>query len=138
LARYKLSHAIDENGELNAEKLEEAAKEFEKAAEMRRKLKHWENYLAAHGLALRIRILAAKNLKELLERAKGFRELWSEAERHLELTARYLATAALILGEYLVYLAASGDKRVRRGVVEKEAMVAGLRPRGLCGYSAYA
>jgi hypothetical protein len=89
-------------------------------------------------LALRTRILAAKSWGELLERAKGFRELWSEAERHLELTAKYLATAALILGEYLVYLAASGDKRGRRGVVERVAVVAGLRPGGLCGYSAYA
>jgi hypothetical protein len=39
LARYKLDHAIDEKGELDEKKLEEAAKEFEKAAEMHRKLK---------------------------------------------------------------------------------------------------
>jgi len=109
LARYKLSHAIDEKGELDAGKLEEAAKEFEKAAEINRKLKLWRNYLAARGLALRARVLAAKSWEELLERAKGFQELWKEAEKLLEPTAVYLAAAAASLGEYIVYLAASGD-----------------------------
>jgi hypothetical protein len=42
LASYKLNHALDERGELDAEKLEEAAEEFEKAAEMRRKLRTGE------------------------------------------------------------------------------------------------
>jgi hypothetical protein len=82
LALYKLDHAINEKGELDAEKLKEAAEEFEKAAEIREKLKQWDNYLAASSLALRARVLAAKSWGELLERAKGFRELWSEAEKH--------------------------------------------------------
>ena len=110
LADYKLDHAIDEKGELDEKKLEETAKEFEKAAEMHRKLKLLENYLIARGRALRTRVLAANSWEELLERAKGFWELWREAEKHLELTARYLATAAVTLGKCLVYLAASGDK----------------------------
>jgi tetratricopeptide (TPR) repeat protein len=138
LTSYKLDHAIDEKGEVDEKKLEEAAKEFEKAAEMHRKLKQMENYLAACSLALRARVLAAKSWEELLERAKGFWELWKEAEKHLELTARYLATAAHTLGEYLVYLAASGDKGDGRGVIEKVAVATGLLPGGLCGYSAYA
>jgi hypothetical protein len=119
LARYKLNHALNEiKGELDEKKLEKAAEEFEKAAEMRRKLKQLEGYLTARGLALKARVLAAKSWEELLERAKGFRELWREAEEHLEptakhlgLTAEYLATAAFILGEYLVYLAASGNEK---------------------------
>ena len=111
LARYKLNHALDEKGELDEKKLKEVAEEFEKAAEMRIKLKDWGGYLAARGLALGARVLAAKNLKELLERAKGFWELWGEAEKHPELTARYLVTAADKLGDYLVYLAVSGDKK---------------------------
>ena len=110
LARYKLEHALDERGELDAEKLEEVAEEFKKAAEMHRKLKQWENYLIDRGWALRARVLAAKSWRELLERAKGFWELWKEAEEHRERTVGYLAKAAFILGEYLVYLAASGDR----------------------------
>jgi hypothetical protein len=109
LASYELSHAIDEKGELDAGKLEEAAKKFEKAAEINRRLKLWRNYLAARSFALRARALATKSWGELLERAKGFHELWKEAEKHLEPTAIYLAAAASILDEYLVYLAASGD-----------------------------
>jgi len=105
LARYKLNHALDEM------KLEEAAEEFEKVAEMRKRLKHWGNYLIARSLALRACVLAAKSWGELLERAGDFRELWEEVGKHRKPTARYLATAALPLGEYLVYLAASGDKR---------------------------
>ncbi len=111
LAHYKLKHAINERGELDAGKLEEAAGEFKKVAEIREKLEQWNNYLAASGLALRARVLAAKSWEELLERAKGFRDLWSEAEEHRRPTADYLATAAARLGECLVYLAASGDRK---------------------------
>jgi tetratricopeptide (TPR) repeat protein len=110
LALYKLNHALNNRGELDSGKLEEAAEEFEKAADMSSKLEDWENYLAACSLALRARDLAAKSWKELLKRAEGFRELWREAEEYSQPTARYLGTAASILGEYLVYLAASGDR----------------------------
>jgi len=110
LASYKLDHAIDEKGELDAEKLEEVAKEFEKAAEISRKLKLWENYLTARGWALRIRVLAAKSWEELLERAKGFWELWGEAEKYPEPTTVYFKAANLTLGQCLVYLAVSGNK----------------------------
>ncbi len=110
LAFYKLSHAINEGGELDAGKLEEAAREFGNAAEIREKLEQWENYLDARNWALRARVLAAGSWGELLERAKGFWELWKKAKKHLELTAGDLETAAYILGECLVYLAASGDR----------------------------
>jgi hypothetical protein len=110
LARYKLDHAIDEKGELDEKKLEEAAEEFEKAAEISRKLKLWENYLTARGQALRTRVLAAKSWEELLERAKGFWELWREAEKYPEPTTGYFKAANLTLGQCLVYLAVSGNK----------------------------
>jgi tetratricopeptide (TPR) repeat protein len=110
LTRYKLNHALDEKGELSEKKLEEAAKEFEKEVEMDRKPKDWENYLASRDWALRARVLAAKSWEEFLRRAKGFWELWREVDQHLEPTTTYLTTAAFILGEYLVYLAASGDR----------------------------
>jgi tetratricopeptide (TPR) repeat protein len=123
LARYKLNHAPD------AEKLEEAAKEFEKAAEMRKRLKHWGGYLIARSLALRACVLAARSWEELLERAEGFRKLWEEAKKHLKPTARYLATAALPLGEYLVYLAASGDKRGAEELLKKWRWLLDYDPR---------
>jgi len=119
LARYKLNHALDEGGELDAGKLEEAAKEFEKAAKIREKPEHWGNYLAARGLALRARVLAAGSWGGLLERAKGFRELWRKAEEHREPTAEYLATATAILGGCLVYLAASGDRERAEDLVKE-------------------
>jgi len=119
LALYKLDHSLDEKGEFDEKKLEEAAEEFEKAAEMRIKLKDWGGYLAARGWALKARVLAAKSWGELLERAKGFWELWREAEKHLELTAEDLETAAHTLGEYLVYMAASGDKEMAEELLKK-------------------
>ena len=119
LAHYKLVHALNEKGELDEKKLEEIAEEFKKAAEIDKELGNWENYLAACSLALRARVLAAKSWEELLERAKGFWELWEEAKKHLEPTARYLATAANILGDCLVYLVASGDKRGAEELLKK-------------------
>jgi len=110
LAGYKLDHAINERGELDAGKLKEAAKEFEKAAEMRIKLKQWNNYLTDRGWALRARVLAAGSWEELLKRAEGFWGLWREAEKYLEPTTGYFMAANLTFGQCLVYLAASGDR----------------------------
>jgi tetratricopeptide (TPR) repeat protein len=119
LARYKLDHALDEKGELDEKKLEEAAKEFEKEVEMDRKRRDWENYLASRDWALRARVLAAKSWGEFLKRAKGFWELWRWADEHLEQTTIYLTTAAFILGDCLVYLAASGDREKAEELLKK-------------------
>jgi hypothetical protein len=128
LALYKLDHAINEGGEPDAEKLKEAAGEFEKAAEIREKLEHWGNYLAARSFALRARVLAAGSWGELLERAEGFRDLWREAEEHRELTAAYLPAAAVILGEYLVYLAASGDRERAEDLLKERRLLLDYDP----------
>jgi tetratricopeptide (TPR) repeat protein len=100
LARYKL---------FRAGKPEDAAKEFEKAAEMYRGLE-WGSYIAARSWAVKARVLAAGSWDELLERAEGFQKLCREAEPP-EPAAVYLAPAAYALGDCLVYLAASGDKK---------------------------
>ena len=110
LARHKLVHALNDRGELDTDKLEEAAKEFEKAADMSRKLEEWGNYLTTRSLALRARVLAAKSWEELLDKAMGFQVLWEETKEHRKPTAMYLTATVSILGDYLVYLAASGDK----------------------------
>ncbi len=111
LARYKLNHALDEKGELDEKKLKEAAKEFKKVAKIERRLKQWENYLTARSFALRACVLAAKSWKDLLDKAMGFQVLWEETKEHRKPTAMYLAAAAAGLGEYTVYLAASGDRK---------------------------
>jgi len=129
LARYKLDNALDEKGELDAGKLKGAAGEFEKAAEICIKLKRLENYLASRSRALRARVLAAKSWEELLEEAKGFYKLWREAEEHREPTVGYLATAAHTLGEYLVYLAASGDKEMAEELLKKRRRLLDYDPR---------
>ena len=135
LALYKLDNALDERDELDAGKLKEAAEEFEKAAEIYIKLKLWKSYLVARGRALRARVLAANSWEELLERAKGFRDLWRVAEKLPELTARYLElttedlkTAAVTLGECLVYLAASGDRERVEDLLKERRWLLGYVP----------
>jgi KaiC/GvpD/RAD55 family RecA-like ATPase len=110
LAHYKLVHAINERGELDEKKLKEAAEDLEKAAEIDEKLERWSDYLASRSLALRTRILASKSWEEFHKTAESFQKLWEETEEHLDPSAEYLVTAVDPLGEYLVYLAAFGDK----------------------------
>ncbi len=130
LTLYKLVHALDEGGELDEKKLEEAAEEFEKAAEINRKLKLWRNYLAGYDFALRARVLAARSWKELLERAGDFQELWEEAEKHLKpTTTEYLITAVSVLGGYLVYLAASGYKKMAEELLKELGLLLSYRPK---------
>ena len=127
LALYKLDHAIDEKGELDEKKLEEVAEEFEKVAEISRKL-DWRNYFSARSFVVRARVLAAKSWEELLERAKGFWELWREAEEYRKPTTLYLATAAGRLGDCLVYLAASGDKERAEKLLKEWRQLLDYRP----------
>jgi len=129
VAFYKLHHATNERGELDKKRLEEAAGEFEKAAEMRRKLKRWRNYLVDRSLALKAHVRVANSREELLGKAEGFRELWEEAEEHLEPTARYLATAAGTLGRCLVYLAASGDGKRAEDLLKERRWLLDYSPR---------
>jgi nucleotide-binding universal stress UspA family protein len=133
LILYKLVHALDEGGELDEKKLEkkleETAKEFEKAAEINRRLKLWRNYLAGYDFALRARVLVAKSWKELLKRAEGFQELWEEAKKHLKPTTEYLITAVSILGGYLVYLAASGYKKMAEELLKELRPLLSYRPK---------
>jgi hypothetical protein len=127
LALYKLDHAIVEKGELDEKKLEEVAEEFEKAAEMSRKW-DWRNYFTARSFVVRARVLAAKSWGELLKEAKGFWELWREAEEYRKPTAIYLATAAGRLGECLIYLAASGDKEMAEKLLKEWRQLLDYRP----------
>jgi hypothetical protein len=129
LILYKLVHALDEGGELDEKKLEEAAEEFEKAAEINRRLKLWRNYLAGYDFALRARVLVAKSWEELLKRAEGFQELWEKAKKHLKPTTEYLITAVSILGGYLVYLAASGYKKMAEELLKELGLLLSYRPK---------
>jgi len=129
LAVYKLSHALDEKGELDKKKLEKAAKEFENAAEIREKPEEWGSYLAVTSFALRARVLAAGSWEELLKRAEDFRELCEEAEKHLVPTAGYLAAAAAILDDCLVYLAASGDRERAEELLKEWRWLLDYRPK---------
>jgi hypothetical protein len=73
LARYKLNHALDEEGELDEKKLKMPQRSSKRRRRYTAKLKHWENYLTARSFALRARVLAARSWEELLKRsAKGF------------------------------------------------------------------
>jgi len=129
LARYKLDHSLDEGGELDAGKLEEAAREFGNAAKIDKKLEQWRNYLAARGSALRAHVLAAGSWRGLLKRAKGFRKLCRKAEGRLEPTAGYLEAAASTLGECLVYLAASGDRERAEDLLKGRRWLLDYDPR---------
>jgi len=135
IAHYKLHHTLNERGDLDQEKLKQAAKEFEDAAKIAfssghpvsqgkeilfKDLDQWINYLVSSYWALRAYILAAKSCEEFLRSTEGiqtpkptksFPELWEEASKNIIPTAEYLATTADIFGGYLVCLAASGKKK---------------------------
>jgi len=119
LIRYRLAHAISERGELDEEKLEEIMEEFQRVAEILRKLGPWENYLASINWALRTRILAAKSWEEFLKTAKDLWKLCKEAEEYFKPTAEYLANATGILSNYLVYLAAIDDKESVKNLLKE-------------------
>jgi len=118
LARHKLFRAGEP---------EDAAKEFEKAAEIYRWLE-WGSYIAARSWAVKACVLSAGSWGELLERAESFQELCREAEPP-EPAAVYLAPAAYALGDCLVYLAASGDKKKAEKLLKERRRLLEYVPR---------
>jgi hypothetical protein len=112
LADYKLVHAVDERGELDVKRLNEAAEELEKIAETYKRREEWIGYLAVRRLALQVRVIVAGNWEELLKTAEGFRELWEEVERLPISRAEYHLLAPPLFSKYLVHLAASGKREL--------------------------
>ncbi|PVU74454.1 hypothetical protein DDW11_05985, partial [Sulfolobus sp. SCGC AB-777_G06] len=109
LAYYKL-----ENNELD-----EARNLFKEAAEERREIGDYENYLTGSGWVLRVKAIKDSSVgKELVD---GFRQLYEEtfSKEHFEPTASYLSIASLILGNYLVSLALINDVEGIRKLPEK-------------------
>jgi hypothetical protein len=103
---------------LDNNELDEAEELFNEAAEERREIGDYENELVARGLALRVEAIKGSLVgKELVD---GFRQLYEETFKEpFEHTARYLSTASLILGNYLVSLALINDVEGIRKLPEK-------------------
>jgi len=106
--------------------LEAAKKFFEEAAETRRGLGDWFDYLAARSRATRCSMLQAGSLEDLKNGSKMFEEIWMEAEERVLREGSWAPTApalekkAAILAEYLVHLALEGrGEEVSRLLSEK-------------------
>ncbi|MDT7970656.1 MAG: hypothetical protein RQ842_08805, partial [Vulcanisaeta sp.] len=107
LLKHTLAHYSLNNSELN-----KAKKLFNEAAEERREIGDYENYLVNRSLALRVEAIKGSLVgDELTKLVHGFRQLYEEtfSKEHFKPLAEYLSTASLILGNYLVSLALTGD-----------------------------
>jgi hypothetical protein len=129
LADYKLVHAVDERGELDVKRLNEAAEELEKIADTYKRWGEWVSYFAASRLALQARIIAANSWEEFLKVAKGFLKLWGDAERQpiseeisLLNVVHYLVKL-LVFSEYLIYLASSSKRELAKEQLKKHEVL---------------
>jgi len=113
LLKHELAYYRLENNELV-----EARDLFNEAAKEYREIGDYRNYLVASGWVLRVEAIKGSSVgKELVD---GFRQLYEETFKEpFEQTAKYLNTASLILGNYLVYLALINDVEGIRKLPEK-------------------
>jgi len=117
-----LKHALA-HYRLNNDELDEAEKLFNKAAEEDREIGVYEDYLIDRSLALRVEAIKSSLVGDDL--VKKFQQLYEEAfdEEHFMLTAMYLSAASLILGNYLVSLALTGDHETISKLLEEHLWV---------------
>jgi len=103
---------------LNNDELDEAEKLINEAAEERREIGDYEDYLVARSWASRVEAIKGSLVGEKL--VDGFRQLYEETfnVEHFKLTARYLSIAPANLGEYLVSLALMGDHETINKLLE--------------------
>jgi len=108
---------------LNNDKLEEAVRLFNEVAEEYREIGEYENYLIDRGWALRVEAIKGSLVGE--ELVDGFRRLYEETfnVKRFKPTAKYLSTASLILGSYLVSLALTGDYETISKLLEEHWQV---------------
>jgi hypothetical protein len=126
-----LKHALTIYRVYNNE-LIEAEELFIEAAEERREIGDYENYLVLRGWALRVEAIKGSLVGDgLTKLVDGFRQLYEEAfnKEHFIPTARYLSIASGVLGEYLVSLALTGDHEMINKLLEEQLWV--LNANGL-------
>jgi hypothetical protein len=120
-----LKHALTIYRVYNNE-LIEAEELFIEAAEERREIGDYENYLVLRGWALRVEAIKGSLVGDgLTKLVDGFRQLYEEAfnVEHFEPTAGYLSTASVTLGQYLVSLALTGDHETINKLLEEHLWV---------------
>jgi hypothetical protein len=112
---------------LDNNELDEAEKLFNEAAEERREIGDYEDYLVASSWALRVEAIKGSLVGDgLTKLVDGFRQLYEEAfnkERFSMPTAGYLSTASGTLGEYLVSLALVSDHETMNKLLEEHLWV---------------
>jgi hypothetical protein len=113
LARYRLYN----------DELDKAKDLFKDVAGESREIGSYENYLVAHGWALRVEAIKDPLAGDKL--VNGFRQLYEEAfsKEHFKPTAQYLGIASDILGEYLVSLALTGNYETISKLLEEHLWV---------------
>ncbi|MDT7970025.1 MAG: hypothetical protein RQ842_05620, partial [Vulcanisaeta sp.] len=123
LALYRL-----ENNELD-----EAEKLSNEAAEERREIGDYENYLIARSWALRAEAIEGSLVGDgLTKLVDGFRHLYEETFKEpFKHTALHLSVASLILGDYLVSLALINDVEGIRKLSEKHWRMLNADKHGL-------
>jgi energy-coupling factor transporter ATP-binding protein EcfA2 len=105
------------------DELDEAEDLFNEVAGERREIGDYENDLVARGLALRVEAIEGSLVSKKL--VGEFRRLYEEtfSKEHFKPTARYLSIASLILGNYLVSLALTGDDKKINELLEEHLWV---------------
>jgi KaiC/GvpD/RAD55 family RecA-like ATPase len=118
----RLKHALARY-RLNNNELKEAKELFKDAAEEYREIGAYENYLIARSWALRTEVIKGSLVSKKL--VGEFRRLYEKTfkEEHFRLTAKYLSTASLILGNYLMSLALINDVEEIRKMLEEHLWV---------------
>ena len=121
LLKHELAHY-----RLNNNELDKAEKLFNEAAEERREIGDYENYLVSRIWALRVEAIKGSLVgDELTKLVDGYRQLYEETfnKKHFMRTARYLSIASANLGEYLVSLALMGDHETINKLLEEHLWV---------------
>jgi KaiC/GvpD/RAD55 family RecA-like ATPase len=108
---------------LDNDELDEAEKLFNELAEERREIGDYENELALRGLALRVEAIKGSLIGD--ELIKKFQELYEVTfnVEHFKLTAGYLSTASVTLGNYLVSLALTGNYEMINKLLKEQLLV---------------
>jgi tetratricopeptide (TPR) repeat protein len=108
---------------LDNDELDEAKELIKEAAEERREIGDYRNYLVARGWALRVETIEGSLVDEKL--VDEYRRLYEEtfSRENFILTADYLSTASGVLGEYLVSLALTGNYEMINELLEEHLWV---------------
>ncbi|QIW23798.1 ATP-binding protein [Sulfolobus sp. S-194] len=96
--------------QFNSGNFNKASRLLEEIVKSTNQQKDWSSYIPIKSYLIRSKVLRSKNLDELINSSKEFKDLLEESRKYFKPTGAYLNNESRVLAEYLVHLSITNNR----------------------------